>query len=124
MTRRPPKSPLFPSTPLFRSFSSGLDPVAPPQPEETMYIPAAQVDGPLLALLHVWLQPNWMVRTTGAVAGLTGEMQRALEKADPKLPASGFYTMGGLLARKRGNRSEEQTAELQSRLQIVFPLLL
>src|SRR5256886_2472116 len=44
--------------------SSGLDPVAPLQTEETMYIPAAQVDGPLLALLHVWLQPNWMVRTT------------------------------------------------------------
>jgi len=79
--------------------SSGLDPVAPLQTEETMYIPAAQVDGPLLALLHVWLQPNWMVRTTGAVAGLTGEMQRALEKADPNLPASGFYTMGDLLAR-------------------------
>src|SRR5256884_6359487 len=98
MTRRPPKSPLFPSTPLFRSFSSGLDPVAPPQPEETMYIPAAQVDGPLLALLHVWLQPNWMVRTTGAVAGLTGEMQRALGKADPKFPASRFYNIGGLLA--------------------------
>src|SRR2546429_6659120 len=100
MTRRPPKSPLFPSTPLFRSFSSGLDPVAPLQTEETMYIPAAQVDGPLLALLHVWLQPNWMVRTTGAVAGPTGEKERALGKADPNL------------------RSEEHTSELQSRLHI------
>src|SRR5207244_6444432 len=79
--------------------SSGLDPVAPLMTEQAMYIPAAQVDGPLLALLHVWLQPNWMVRTTGAVAGLTGEMQPGLEKADPNLPGSGFYTLGDLLAR-------------------------
>ena len=79
--------------------SSGLDPVAPLQTEETMYVPAAQVGGPLLALLHVWLQPNWIVRTAGRAEGLTAEMQRALEKADPGLPASGFYTMADLLAR-------------------------
>jgi macrolide transport system ATP-binding/permease protein len=79
--------------------SSGLDPVAPLETEETMYVPAAQVDGPLLALLHVWVQPNWIVRTAGRAEGLTAEMQRALEKADPNLPASGFYTMGDLLAR-------------------------
>ena len=79
--------------------SSGLDPVAPLQTEETMYVPAAQLDGPLLALLHVWIQPNWIVRTAGPVEGLTGEMQRALAKADPNLPASGFYSMKDLLAR-------------------------
>jgi predicted permease len=79
--------------------SSGLDPVAPLETEETMYIPAAQVDGPLLALLHVWLQPNWVVRTAGPMEGLTGEMQRALASADPSLPASGFYSMKDLLAR-------------------------
>ena len=79
--------------------SSGLDPVAPLQTEETMYVPAAQVGGPLLALLHVWLQPNWIVRTAGRAEGVTAEMQRALEKADPDLPASGFYTMADLLAR-------------------------
>lgn len=79
--------------------SSGLDPVAPLQTEETMYIPAAQVEGPLLALLHVWIQPSWIVRTTGPVEGLTAEMQRALAKSDPDLPASGFYSMKDLLAR-------------------------
>jgi len=79
--------------------SSGLDPVAPLETEETMYVPAAQVGAPLLALLHVWVQPNWIVRTAGRAEGLTREMQRALEKADPDLPASGFYTMGDLLAR-------------------------
>jgi len=79
--------------------SSGLDPVAPLQTEETMYVPAAQIGGTLLALMHVWVQPNWMVRTAGRTAGLTAEMQRALATADPNLPASGFYTMGDLLAR-------------------------
>ena len=79
--------------------SSGLDPVAPLETEETMYVPAAQVAAPLLALLHVWVQPNWIVRTAGRAEGLTQAMQRALEKADPDLPASGFYTMGDLLER-------------------------
>lgn len=77
--------------------SSGLNPVAPLESEETMYVPAAQMtEG--LALLHIWFQPDWIVRTIGPVQGLTGEMQRALSSADPNLPASGFYSMGDLLA--------------------------
>jgi len=79
--------------------ASGLHPVAPIQTEQTMYIPAAQMEGPSLALLHVWFQPDWVVRTAGPVGGLTAEMQRALAKADPNLPASGFYSMKDLLAR-------------------------
>ena len=79
--------------------SSGLDPVAPLQTEQTMYFPAAQLDRPLLALLHIWHQPDWIVRTAGPVEGLTSAMQRALAAADPNLPASGFYSMKDLLAR-------------------------
>ncbi|HKW64342.1 MAG TPA: ADOP family duplicated permease [Candidatus Acidoferrum sp.] len=79
--------------------ASGLDPIAPIQSEQTVYIPATQVDGPSLALLHVWFQPDWIVRTAGPVEGLTAEMQRALAQADPNLPASGFYSMKDLLAR-------------------------
>jgi len=79
--------------------SSGLYPVAPIQSEQTMYIPAAQVEGPSLALLHVWFQPDWIVRTAGPVDGLTAAIQRALATADPNLPASGFYSMKDLLAR-------------------------
>jgi hypothetical protein len=67
--------------------------------EQTMYIPAAQVSVQYLSLVHVWFQPDWIVRTAGPVAGLTAEMQRALTSADPNLPASGFYGMGDLLAR-------------------------
>jgi predicted permease len=79
--------------------ASGLDPVAPLQTEQTMYIPATQVDGPSLALLHVWFQPDWVVRTSGAIEGLPAEMQRALSSVDPNLPFSGFYGMKDLLAR-------------------------
>jgi ABC-type antimicrobial peptide transport system permease subunit len=79
--------------------SSGLDPVAPIQTEQTMYIPATQVDGQMLALLHQWLQPDWIVRTAAPTEGWTGQMQRALFASDPNLPASGFYSMKDLLAR-------------------------
>jgi len=79
--------------------SSDLDPVAPLQSEQTMYIPATQVDGPSLAMLHVWFQPDWVVRTAGPIEGLTAEMQRAFASVDPNLPFSGFYSMHDLLAK-------------------------
>lgn len=80
--------------------SSNLNPVAPLQGEETMYIPAAQLTNAAnLALIHTFMQPDWIVRTAGPIQGLTAEMQRALSSADPDLPASGFYSMGDLLAR-------------------------
>jgi len=80
------------------SVSSGLYASAPLMSEQAMYIPAAQVDGQSLALVHVWFQPDWIVRTAGPIEGLTGQMQRALSSADPGLPASGFYRMSDLLA--------------------------
>jgi predicted permease len=79
--------------------SSGLNPVAPIQSEETVYIPAAQVNPRLLPLVHMWFQPSWIVRTAAPVDGLTGQMQRALSSADPGLPFSGFYSMSDLLAK-------------------------
>jgi len=72
---------------------------APLTSEETIYLPAAQVDDPqFLSIVHVWSQPSWIVRTAGPVAGLTGQMQRALASADPNLPFSGFYSMKDLMA--------------------------
>jgi macrolide transport system ATP-binding/permease protein len=78
--------------------SSGLDPVAPLQSEETMYIPAAQMPGRALTLVHTWFQPSWIVHTAGPVEGLTAQMQRALANVDPGLPFSGFYSMRDLMA--------------------------
>ena len=66
----------------------GLDAVAPLTGEEVMYIPAAQIEGRQLALIHTWFQPSWIVRTSAPVEGLTAQMQRALASADPNLPFS------------------------------------
>jgi predicted permease len=79
--------------------SSGLNPVAPLTSEETIYVPAAQVNPNLIPLVHIWFQPSWIVRTAAPVEGLTGQMQRALTNADPGLPFSGFYSMNDLMAK-------------------------
>jgi predicted permease len=80
--------------------SSGLNPIAPLQTEETMYIPAAQMVQPqMLSLIHTWMQPSWMVRTAGPVEGLTGQMQRAMAGVDPGLPFTGFSSMNTVLER-------------------------
>jgi predicted permease len=79
--------------------SSGLNPVAPLQTEETLYSPAAQIEGRVLSVVHVWIQPDWIVRTAGPVSGLAGDMQRALGSVDATLPVSGFYGMNDLMAR-------------------------
>jgi predicted permease len=81
------------------SVSSGLYAGAPLMSEQAMYIPATQVNAQYLSLVHVWFQPDWVVRTAGPVEGMTAEMQRALAEADPSLPVSGFYRMKDLLAR-------------------------
>jgi predicted permease len=77
--------------------SSGLNPTAPIQSEETIYMPATQVAAPML-MVHVWFQPSWVVRTAGPVEGLTGQMQKALASVDSALPFSGFYRMSDLQA--------------------------
>ncbi len=81
------------------SVSSGLYEGAPLMSEQAMYIPAAQMNAQDLSLVHVWFQPDWVVRTKGPIEGLTAQMQRALASADPNLPFSGFYSMNDLLAK-------------------------
>ena len=51
--------------------------------EQAMYIPAAQVATHFLSVVHVWVQPNWIVRMAGPIEGLRADMQRALASADP-----------------------------------------
>jgi predicted lysophospholipase L1 biosynthesis ABC-type transport system permease subunit len=79
------------------AMAPGIDPIAPLTSEATMYIPATQVPPQELAMVHVWFQPSWIVRTAAPVDGLTSQMQRALASVDPDLPFSGFYSMRDLL---------------------------
>jgi predicted permease len=81
------------------AMAPGIDAVAPLTDEATLYVPAAQVEAPLLAVVHAWFQPSWIVRTAAPVTGLTEQMQHALAEADPALPFSGFYSMREVLAR-------------------------
>jgi hypothetical protein len=101
--------------------SSNLFPVAPLMSEQTVYVPAAQVNEHFLALLHIWAQPDWVVRTAGPVEGLTAAIQRSLSAADPNLPASGFYRMKDLLARTLA-RQRIQVALLGARAALAFLL--
>jgi macrolide transport system ATP-binding/permease protein len=81
------------------SVSSGLYEGAPLMSEQAMYIPAAQVNAQALSLVHVWFQPDWIVRTAATLEGLTAQMQRALASVDPNLPFSGFYSMRDIQAK-------------------------
>jgi macrolide transport system ATP-binding/permease protein len=81
------------------AIAPGLDATEPLSGEESVYIPAAQANAKLLALVHVWFQPKWIVRTAGPIEGLTAQMQRALASVDPNLPFSGFYSMRDLQAK-------------------------
>ncbi|MGC1869679.1 MAG: ABC transporter permease [Acidobacteriaceae bacterium] len=80
----------------------GFNRNAPLASEPTLYVPATQVDSRFLAMVHIWFQPSWIVRTRGPVAGITGQMQKALADADPALPFSGFYSMSDLEQRALG----------------------
>ena len=75
----------------------GLVP-APLASEITYYMPAAQVDGPSAAMLHVWFQPSWIVRSQSPIAGLSESMQRAIASVDPQLPVAGFHRLSDLQA--------------------------
>jgi hypothetical protein len=81
------------------AMAPGMAALAPVMSEETMYVPAAQMEARQLSLLHIWFQPSWIVRTAHPIEALTGQMQRALGSADPNLPFSGFYRMQDLLAK-------------------------
>jgi putative ABC transport system permease protein len=76
-----------------------IDPVAPLADEQMIYVPATQLPARMLSLIHIWFQPSWIVRSSRPIEGLSAQMQRALQTADPDLPFSGFYRMSDLRAK-------------------------
>lgn len=71
---------------------------APLTREEMVYIPAAQVaDARMLAFVHGFFQPSWIVRTDSP-AGVPALMQHALASVDPELTMSGVFGMRDLMA--------------------------
>ena len=59
----------------------GIHSTAPLTTEPTLYVPATQINSKFFVLVHTWFQPGWIVRTRGPIAGITGDMQRALADA-------------------------------------------
>ncbi|HEY6249084.1 MAG TPA: ABC transporter permease, partial [Candidatus Angelobacter sp.] len=74
----------------------GISYPGPLTTEPTFYVPATQTNQGALNMYHVWFQPSWIVRTRGPIEGLPAAMQKALAKADPNLPFSGFHQIGEL----------------------------
>ncbi|HTW44141.1 MAG TPA: ABC transporter permease [Acidobacteriaceae bacterium] len=75
----------------------GIDWTAPLGTEPVYYTPATQFPPGVLAEVHMWFQPSWIVRTRGPIDGLAQGMQKAMAAADPNLPISGFHSMDQLM---------------------------
>src|SRR2546422_1780985 len=99
MIRPPPRSPLFPYTPLFRSQTRG----DPPQ----------QMAG---QMRHA--DPGQDEQT-----GVVGDQTQMAAPLGSR-PADPLNACGALPGRRAEKRSEEHTSELQSRLHLVCRLLL
>jgi predicted permease len=73
--------------------NSGLGNSGPLSATPTVYMPAAQTGDRGIAMLYTWFSPSWVVRTRGANGNLIGEMQKAIQAIDPRLPFSTFKNM-------------------------------
>src|SRR2546429_2404553 len=104
MIRRPPRPPLFPSPPLFRSRCPPADRRAPAHRVAPVHLHGspAETDGPRRCQRGITLQRH---RSAGEVQR---RPRRRVERAVAVASA----------------RSEEHTSELQSRLHLVYRLLL
>ncbi len=76
--------------------NSRLENFGPLSATPTVYVPAAQTGDQSISMLYTWFSPSWVVRTRGANGSLAGEMQKAIEAIDPRLPFSTFKSMEDL----------------------------
>lgn len=60
------------------------------------YFPAAQASTAMFKLVHTWFAPSWFVRTSGPLASVAADMQRAVQSVDPLLPFAKFRTLDEL----------------------------
>ena len=99
----------------------GVSNAAPLTSEPTAYVPYDQLDTNGDRLVHVWFQPNWIIRTTGNTEGVNRAVVSALKSAAPDLPFSATFTMDDL----RGSAlSQQQLAVLLLSALAILGLLL
>jgi predicted permease len=73
---------------------SGWGDFGPIGPIPDIYVPAAQFSDAGFRTVHTWFTPEWIVRASGARAGLASAMQQGVSAVDPHLPFAEFRTMG------------------------------
>jgi len=66
---------------------------APLAPLPTAYIALAQTDDGVLALVHTWFSPSFIVKTLGPMTSLSSSVQEAVASVDPLLPVAAFRTL-------------------------------
>jgi predicted permease len=82
-----------------RVTSSGLGGDGSPLPVPyIVYIPAAQTPAGTFRLVHTWFSPAWVVRTSGAIAGVPDAIRQAVAKVDPLLPVAKVESMSDVQA--------------------------
>jgi predicted permease len=72
--------------------------------EPTVYLPASQVSDGFVQLIHTWFSPKWVVRTSGPMANLNGQIRAAVNAIDPQLPVARFRTIDELRGRYTGSQ--------------------
>jgi len=65
----------------------------------TLYVPAAQVQGPLLTQIHVWFSPSWVVRAEAVTPRLAGQVARVFESQERELPVARSIPMAEVVSR-------------------------
>ena len=78
--------------------SSGFGNFGPLAAVPDVYVPAAQTAGDFFKLVHVWFDPNWVVRVAGTPSSVIPGIQNVASTIDPLLPIAEFRTFNDLRA--------------------------
>jgi len=61
-----------------------------------VYVPAAQFNDGFMKMVNTWFAPSWVVRVTGAPAGVMQGIQNVASNIDPLVPIAEFRTIDDL----------------------------
>jgi predicted permease len=76
--------------------SAGFGNFGPLAPVPNAYVPAGQFNDGLMKMVNTWFAPSWVVRVTGAPAGVMQGIQNVASTIDPLVPIAEFRTIDDL----------------------------
>jgi predicted permease len=80
--------------------AAGWGNFAPIAPLPCIYVPVAQSPSGFLAVIHIWFEPSWIVRSSLPAATLVPELRRAIQQVDAQLPIAHVKTIDDLRGEK------------------------